>query len=85
MSDLVVHPSNAEAVRSWDNRERSYWVEREEAFDRAMAHLQPRLLAAAAIRPGDRSWTSAAGTVKAPATPRTGPWPVGCAGWTCPR
>lgn len=54
MTDLDVHPSNAETARSWDNRERSYWVERETYFDRAMAGVRPRLLAAADIDPADR-------------------------------
>lgn len=50
----TVHPSNAETARAWDNRERSYWVERETSFDRAMAVPHQRLLDAAAIRAADR-------------------------------
>jgi len=55
MSDMTtVHPSNAETARAWDNRVRSYWVERETYFDRAMAVPHQRLFDAAAIRAAGR-------------------------------
>jgi SAM-dependent methyltransferase len=57
MSDamtLEIDPRNAGQLREWDGAHGLYWAKQADAYDAAYAHYQPALLAAAAVRPGER-------------------------------
>jgi SAM-dependent methyltransferase len=58
----AVDPSNAESARAWDGDEGAFWAANAERFDRSIAGYQPRLLSAAALRPGDRVLDIGCGT-----------------------
>jgi SAM-dependent methyltransferase len=51
---IRVHPTNADALRSWDGVDGAYWAANETFFDNSFQRYGDRFLRACAIAPSDR-------------------------------
>ncbi|HEX2577498.1 MAG TPA: methyltransferase domain-containing protein [Aquihabitans sp.] len=58
----TVDPSNAAQLAAWDGEEGAYWAAHADRYDRSVAPLHRRLLAEAAIAPGERVLDIGCGT-----------------------
>jgi SAM-dependent methyltransferase len=58
----MVDPGNAEQAKAWDGDEGAYWARHAERFDASVRPHHERLVAAAAVRPGERVLDIGCGT-----------------------